>query len=114
MLWLLMISLFRRTALSTSRTKTIQLVQISNKAIKEDNTVLEIWHLKDDGTKEQVDNFEIRKGSVYFEADGFSVYVIIEHEGGEVVTPRVEFHFIAPQETVSTTIGDIAYYTSSK
>ena len=33
---------------------------------------------------------------VEFQADGFSVYVIINHEGEEeVVTPRVEFHFIA-------------------
>ena len=39
---------------------------------------------------------EVKDGKVEFEAGHFSVYVIIEHEGGEVVTPRVEFHFIAP------------------
>ncbi len=39
---------------------------------------------------------EVKNGKVEFEAGHFSVYVIIEHEGGEVVTPRVQFHFIAP------------------
>ena len=39
---------------------------------------------------------EVKDGKVEFEAGHFSVYVIIEHEGGEVVTPRVQFHFIAP------------------
>ena len=39
---------------------------------------------------------EVKDGKVEFEAGHFSVYVIIEHEGGEVVTPRVMFHFIAP------------------
>ncbi len=32
--------------------------------------------------------------AVEFEANGFSVYVVVDHEGGTVVTPRVEFHFI--------------------
>ena len=32
--------------------------------------------------------------AIEFTANGFSVYVIIEHEGGKIVTPRVEFHFI--------------------
>ncbi len=33
--------------------------------------------------------------AVEFSTDGFSVYVIIDHEGGEVKEPRVEFHYIA-------------------
>ena len=32
--------------------------------------------------------------TVEFTTDSFSVYVVVGHEGGEVVTPRVEFHFI--------------------
>ena len=38
----------------------------------------------------------VKDGNVEFQAGHFSVYVIIEHVGGEVVTPRVQFHFIAP------------------
>ena len=47
-------------------------------------------------TKIEKIDAEVKDGKVEFEAGHFSVYVIIEHEGGEVVTPRVQFHFIAP------------------
>ena len=47
-------------------------------------------------TKIEKIDAEVKNGKVEFEAGHFSVYVIIEHEGGEVVTPRVQFHFIAP------------------
>lgn len=33
--------------------------------------------------------------SVEFETDGFSVYVVIAHEGGTIEEPRVEFHFLS-------------------
>ena len=58
---------------------------------------------------------EVKDGKVEFEAGHFSVYVIIEHEGGEVVTPRVQFHFIAPvgEDYVPSVNGSgIATYTS--
>ncbi len=54
---------------------------------------------------------EVKNGKVEFEAGHFSVYVIIEHEGGEVVTPRVQFHFIAPVEEDYQPNGD--EYTSA-
>ena len=53
------------------------LVQISNKAIKEDKE-LTIWHIKDNGKKEQIKEFEVSEGKVIFEATGFSVYAIVE------------------------------------
>lgn len=53
------------------------LVQISDKAIKE-NSDLTVWHIKDNGKKEQIKDFEISKGKVTFEATGFSVYAIVE------------------------------------
>ncbi|MBR4914813.1 MAG: InlB B-repeat-containing protein [Clostridiales bacterium] len=58
---------------------------------------------------------EVKDGKVEFEAGHFSVYVIIEHEGGEVVTPRVMFHFIAPvgENYQPTLNGDVYYYTAS-
>ena len=37
----------------------------------------------------------VKEETVEFTTDSFSVYVVIGHEGGEVVNPRVEFHFIA-------------------
>ena len=68
----------------------------------------------DDKSIEKIDAV-IEDGNVVFEAEHFSVYVIIEHEGGDVVTPRVEFHFISPVgETYQPTVtGGIAYYTST-
>ena len=36
----------------------------------------------------------VKGETVEFTTDSFSVYVVVGHEGGEVVTPRVEFHFI--------------------
>ncbi len=40
-----------------------------------------------------------KDGAVEFETDGFSVYVVVEHEGGKIVAPRVEFHYIGPDFT---------------
>ncbi len=39
--------------------------------------------------------------TVAFTTESFSVYVIVGHEGGEAVTPRVEFHYISPEGTES-------------
>ena len=40
------------------------------------------------------EDLAVEDHSVTFAASSFSVYVIIDHENGTVVTPRVEFHFI--------------------
>ena len=37
----------------------------------------------------------VNEETVEFSTDSFSVYVVIGHEGGEVITPRVKFHFIS-------------------
>ena len=58
-------------------------------------------------------NATAKDDTVEFSTDGFSVYVIIGHEGGEVVTPRVEFHFVAPTEANAVVQSGIAYYTST-
>lgn len=76
---------------------------------------LEVWHVRDDGTKERVEDITVENGRVRFEATGFSVYVIIDHEGGTVVTPRVEFHFIAPlsgDAENGSLVGSVYQYTS--
>ena len=53
----------------------------------------------------------VKKGNVEFEAEHFSVYVIIEHEGGDVVTPRVQFHFISAFFGDASTDGTTTYYS---
>lgn len=66
---------------------------------------------------EEIENPELVKStvkgeSVEFKTDGFSVYVVISHEGGEdVETPRVEFHYINYEfETVP---GRADYYSAA-
>ena len=39
---------------------------------------IELWHIRDDGTEEAVDEFIIENGTVEFSACGFSVYTIVQ------------------------------------
>ena len=50
---------------------------------------IELWHIRDDGTEEKIENFLAEEGRIVFEAAGFSVYVVVVHEDGTVETPRV-------------------------
>ena len=51
-------------------------VEIFNTVIDE-GSPLELWHIKDDGTREQVTDFTIEDGKISFYAKGFSVYAIV-------------------------------------
>lgn len=51
-------------------------VEITNPEIRSDVTS-ELWHIKDDGTKEQIKDFSVEDGKVSFYAKGFSVYVLV-------------------------------------
>ena len=42
------------------------------------NSNLELWHIKDDGEKEQITDFTVEDGKVSFSAAGFSVYEIVQ------------------------------------
>lgn len=67
-----------------------------------------------DSNVERIDAV-VKDGNVEFQAGHFSVYVIIEHAGGEVVTPRVQFHFIAPvtEDYQPENINGLFVYSSS-
>lgn len=52
-------------------------VEIRDDRITADGNI-ELWHIKDDGTEEQVEEFVIHDGGVKFTAYGFSVYTIVE------------------------------------
>ena len=51
------------------------LVEITDPVITEDIT---LWHILDDGTREQIFDFTAEEGKVSFYATGFSVYEIVE------------------------------------
>lgn len=75
---------------------------------------LGLMHIRDDGTAEEITNFRIEGDAIIFEATGFSVYTVIDHEDGTVVTPRVEFHFISEDNYVEHASGSNVYYEGER
>ena len=53
-------------------------VEITDDRISGENTNLELWHVLDDGTREQITGFTIENGKICFAASGFSVYEIVD------------------------------------
>ncbi len=50
-------------------------VEITDPAIPESG--IELWHIKDNGEREQITEFKTEKGKINFEAEGFSTYEIV-------------------------------------
>lgn len=70
---------------------------------------LAVFHIADDGTRTLVEDFRVEGDIVRFEAESFSVYTIQSHEGGEVETPRVTFHFLDADYVETINEGSITY-----
>ena len=51
-------------------------VEISDSRIDK-NAELTLWHIKDDGVREQIESFSLEAGRISFDAEGFSVYEIV-------------------------------------
>ena len=90
--------------------KPIRVEIIDNRITPERET--ELWHIRDDGTEEKIENITVEEGRIVFEAAGFSVYVVVVHEDGTVANPRVEFHFISRDDNALTS-GNRVYYASA-
>ena len=88
-------------------------VEIMDSRIAADRNI-ELWHIRDDGTREQITEFTVEEGRIIFEAAGFSVYVVIDHEDATVVNPRVEFHFISKTDADALSTGMTAYYVTPR
>lgn len=52
-------------------------VSITDPAINE-NLMLQVWHIHDDGLGEQITDFSVVGNSVVFKADGFSDYLVVQ------------------------------------
>jgi len=61
--------------------KTPIYVEIAHPKIS-GGTETKLLHIKDDGTREEIEDFEIEDGKVSFYATGFSIYEIVEVSGG--------------------------------
>ncbi|MBR4204504.1 MAG: InlB B-repeat-containing protein [Clostridia bacterium] len=71
---------------------------------------VDVYHLTDvEAAPEYIGTVSPENGWITFDAESFSVYAVAEHEGGEVLVPRVEFHFIA-DGALSHTEGGSVYY----
>ena len=46
------------------------------------NTETKLVHIKDDGTREEIEDFTVENGKLSFYATGFSIYEIVEISGG--------------------------------
>lgn len=53
-------------------------VEISDPEIDGSSETLELWHVKDDGEREQITDFTLEDGKISFFASGFSVYEIVD------------------------------------
>ncbi|WP_295090383.1 SpaA isopeptide-forming pilin-related protein [Ruminococcus sp.] len=53
------------------------LVEISDPAIH-DSDCLQLWHIRDDGEREQINDFSVEEGKISFYATGFSIYEIVD------------------------------------
>lgn len=53
------------------------LVEISNPSIPESGNIT-LWHISDDGEREQISDFTLEDGKISFYAEAFSVYIIVD------------------------------------
>ncbi len=85
-----------------------------------DASALGVVHLADDGTVETLDasrygfTYNAARSAVtafWFDASGFSVYAIVETEGGDLLVPRRFYHFYDRSTVVTNgaVISDVAY-----
>ncbi|MBO4747707.1 MAG: InlB B-repeat-containing protein [Clostridiales bacterium] len=87
-------------------------VQLKSDAIS--SKTVDVYHMQDAGSPAELvsGNIGVADKAVVFNANSFSVYVIVEHEGGEIVTPRVEFHYIS-RDYQENSNGTTYSYTAS-
>lgn len=74
---------------------------------------LSVVHFADDSDEGDIVDNTTESGEngtvVAFAADGFSVYVVADHEDGEIITPRVTFHFIGEDYTEDVSSSGYTY-----
>ena len=57
-------------------------VEITDARISQDKNIL-LYHIKDDGEREEITDITIEDGKLSFDATGFSVYEIVKYDSGE-------------------------------
>ncbi len=87
-------------------------VEISDPAIPEDGG-FELWHIRDDGGREQVPYVTVGSGRIVFSAAGFSVYEIVEAMSLETVKSVDELTGDRAEAGFYLCYGANKYFTSN-
>ncbi len=87
-------------------------VEISDPAIPEDGG-FELWHIRDDGGREQVPYVTVGSGRIVFSATGFSVYEIVEAMSLETVKSVDELTGDRAEAGFYLCYGANKYFTSN-
>lgn len=86
-------------------------VEITNTAISEatsKNQKIRVWHINDDGIREEIKNFKIEQDSVSFETPSFSIFEI---DNG--VPPLRTYYFEIPENPLDNTDYRPYYFPTS-
>ena len=63
-----------------------------------DENVLSVIHVGEDGAEDEITDVMADNGEISIEAESFSVYIIVKHTKGDIVTPQVVFHYLSYAE----------------
>lgn len=74
-----------------------------------DYSYVSVMHFMEDVDASEISPL-VTADTVRFTTDSFSVYLVVGHEDGTVVTPRVEFHFIDYYTGEAQPDGSTSYY----
>ena len=75
------------------------------------NTETQLWHIKDDGTREEIKDFTVEDGKLSFYATGFSIYEIVTVAGGSATDLAQEVADLTSER--AQYCGFYLYYESS-
>ena len=85
-------------------------VEIADPKISEKRS-FELWHIKDNGEKEKIEDFTVNSGKISFTANGFSVYAIVDISGPHSAE---EIKTLDDLEGSKATAGFCLYYGDNK
>lgn len=91
-------------------------VEITDPAIQKDNSI-QLWHISDDGEREQITDFTLENGRISFYAKGFSVYEIVTDAGGSTAQDDSGWFKVPSLEKFEEYINDgfcICWYGNSR
>lgn len=75
-----------------------------------DSEFTELWHISDDGQREQISDFTVEDGAVSFYAEGFSVYAVVKND--KLTSKEYGWQVVKSVEDINTK-GSAGLYVGS-